>query len=97
MKQEKKPTQDNLVHSTFSKKREKKLGKRVFKLLKRHFSKRHKMSKVFNKDTVKLSYSCCRNISSKIYSNNRRILTHHLLIMVAVVDIDPTAHLIISV
>ena len=42
--------------------------------MKRHFPKRHKMSKVFNKDTVKLSNSCCRNISSKIYSNNRRII-----------------------
>ena len=32
------------------------------------------MSKIFNKNTVKLSYSCCRNISSKISSNNRRII-----------------------
>ena len=35
------------------------LGKEFFKLLKRHFPKRHKMSKIFNKNTVKLSYSCC--------------------------------------
>ena len=32
------------------------------------------MSKTFNENTVKLSYSCCRNISSKISSNNRRII-----------------------
>ena len=32
------------------------------------------MSKIFNKNTIKLSYSCCRNISSKISSNNRRII-----------------------
>ena len=31
------------------------------------------MSKIFNKNTVKLSYSCRRNINSKISSNNRRI------------------------
>ena len=46
------------------------LGKEFFKLLKRHFPKRHQMSKIFNKTTVKLSYSCCKNISSK----NRRII-----------------------
>ena len=50
------------------------LGEEFFKLLKRHFPKRHKMSKIFNKNTVKLSYSCCRNIRSKISSNNRRII-----------------------
>ena len=32
------------------------------------------MSKVFNTNTVKLSYSYCRNINSKISSNNRRII-----------------------
>ena len=51
-----------------------KLGKEFFKLLKRNFPKRHKMSKIFNKNTVKLSNSCCKNISSKISSNNRRII-----------------------
>ena len=41
------------------------LGKIFFKLL-----KSNKMSRNFNKNTVKLSYNCCRNISSKISSNN---------------------------
>ena len=50
----------------FSKSVKTNLGKEFFKLLKRHFPKRHKMSKIFNKNTVKLSYSCWRNISSKI-------------------------------
>ena len=54
----------------FSKSVKTNLGKEFFKLLKRHFPKCHKMSKIFNKNTVKLSYSCCRNISSKISSNN---------------------------
>ena len=57
----------------FSKSVKTNLGKEFFKLLKRQFPKRHKMSKIFNKNPVKLSYSCCRNISSKISSNNRRI------------------------
>ena len=50
------------------------LCKEFFKLLKRHFPKRHKMSKIFNTNAVKLSHSCCRNISSNISSNNRRIV-----------------------
>ena len=54
----------------FSKSMKTNFGKEFFKLLKRHFPKRHKMSKIFNKNTVKLSYSCCRNISSKISSSN---------------------------
>ena len=59
---------------SFSKSVKTKLGKEFFKLLKRHFRKRHNMSKIFNKNTIKLSYSRCRNISSKISSNNRRII-----------------------
>ena len=58
----------------FSKSVKTNLGKEFFKLLKRHFPKRHKMSKIFNKNTVKLSYSCCRNVSSRISSNSGRII-----------------------
>ena len=31
------------------------------------------MFKIFNKNTVKLTYCCCRNSSSKISSNNGKI------------------------
>ena len=62
------------LNPPFSKSVKTNLGKVFFKLLKRHFPKHHKMSKIFNKDIVKLSYSCCINISSKISSNNRRII-----------------------
>ena len=49
------------------------LGKEFFELLKRHFPKQQNMFTIFNKNTVKLRLSCCRNISSKIFSNNCRI------------------------
>ena len=81
----------------FSKSVKTNLGKEFFKLLKRHFPKCHKMSKIFNKNTVKLSYSCCRNISSKISSNNRRIINPPPTNYGCIVEIDPTAHLITSV
>ena len=32
------------------------------------------MSKIFRKNTIKLSNSCCRNIGSDIASHNRRII-----------------------
>ena len=32
------------------------------------------MSKIFNKNSIKLSNSCCRNIGSDIASHNRRII-----------------------
>ena len=49
-------------------------GNKFFELINRHFPKQHKMSKTFNKHTIKLSYSCCRNIDSVIASYNRRII-----------------------
>ena len=67
------PAQDNLVQSIFSKSAKTNLGKEFFKLFKRHFPKRHQMSQIFNKNTIKLSYSCCRNTSSNISSNNQRM------------------------
>ena len=50
------------------------IGKKFFKLINHHFPKHHKMSKIFNKNTIKLSYSCCRNMSSVIASHNRTII-----------------------
>ena len=46
------------------------IGKKFFKLINRHFPNHHKMSKIFNKNTMKLGYSCCRNIGSVIASHN---------------------------
>ena len=50
------------------------IGKKFFKLINRHFPKHHKMSKIFNKKTIKLIYSCCRNMCSVIASHNPRII-----------------------
>ena len=50
------------------------IGKKFFKLINPYFPKHHKMSKIFDKNTIKLSYNCCRNIGSVIASRNRRII-----------------------
>ena len=47
------------------------IGKKFVNLIKHHFPKHRKMIKISNKNTIKLSYSCCRNIGSAIASHNR--------------------------
>lgn len=50
------------------------IGKEFLKLLRTHFHRRHKFYKIFNKNTVKISYSCTRNISSIISGHNKGML-----------------------
>ena len=40
------------------------IGKTFIKLVKKHFPKHHKVSTIFNTNTLKLSYSCLKNMSS---------------------------------
>ena len=58
----------------FSKNIKTNIGKVFFKLVKKHFPKDNPMYKIFNRNTLKLSYSCMRNISSIISSHNKHIL-----------------------
>ena len=46
------------------------LGKEFFKLLKRNFPSGNPLHKIFNKNCVKLSYSCMPNINSIINKSN---------------------------
>ena len=50
------------------------IGKTFLKLVKKHFPRKNSFHKIFNKNTVKISYSCMRNISSIIASHNKSIL-----------------------
>lgn len=50
------------------------LGKQFFALLEKHFPTHHKLHKIINKNTVKLSYSCMQNIGQIIHAHNRKIL-----------------------
>ena len=51
------------------------IGKLFFKMLKKNFPKSNSFSKIFNKNTIKISYSCTRNMKSIISSHNKQILT----------------------
>ena len=50
------------------------IGKEFLRLLRTHFHRNHKFHKLFNKNNVKLSYSCTRNIASILSSHNKSIV-----------------------
>ena len=49
-------------------------GKIFLNLIKKHFPPHHKFHKLFNKNTVKISYTCTWNIKTIINSQNAKIL-----------------------
>ncbi|GFR76509.1 hypothetical protein ElyMa_005802200 [Elysia marginata] len=50
------------------------IGKKIFDLLNSCFPANHKLHKIINKNTTKLSYSCTTNIKQIISSHNKRII-----------------------
>ena len=50
------------------------VGKQFLKLVDKHFPKSNKLHKVLNRNTVKVSYSCTKNMASIMAAHNRRIL-----------------------
>ena len=51
------------------------IGKNFLHLIAYHFPTSHKYHTIFNKNTIKVSYSCLPNIKSIITAHNKRILT----------------------
>ena len=51
-----------------------KVGHYFLKLLDKHFPRHHKLHKIFNRNTVKVSYSCTKNIKSIINCHNKKVL-----------------------
>ena len=62
------------LNPPYSKTVKTKIGKFFLQLIKKHFPKEHKFHKIFNRNTLKLSYSCMSNIRTKINSHSRVIL-----------------------
>ena len=50
------------------------MGKCFLKLIDKHFPKHHKFRKLFNRNTVKVSYSCLPSMKAKINQHNRNVL-----------------------
>jgi len=59
----------------FSKNVKTNIGKTFLNLLKKHFPPQNKFYKLFNKNTVKISYSCMQNMKQIINSHNKKILS----------------------
>ena len=52
------------------------IGKIFFNALAKYFPKNNRYHKIFNKNTVKLSYSCTSNMKSKISAHNKKLLSN---------------------
>ncbi|XP_065190597.1 uncharacterized protein LOC135821526 [Sycon ciliatum] len=50
------------------------IGARFLSLIQKHFPKGSKMHKLFNRNTVKISYSCMPNMARLIKAHNKRVL-----------------------
>ena len=48
------------------------VGRRFLNLVEKYFPKEHKLHKIFNKNTLKVSYSCSQNMTQIINSHNRK-------------------------
>ena len=58
----------------FSKNVSTNIGKYFLELIPKHFPRNHKYHKLFNKNNIKISYSCMPNVTSIINSHNKRII-----------------------
>ena len=50
------------------------IGKRFLRLFDKHFTKHHKHYKLFNRNNIKISYSCMQNMASIIQKHNTNLL-----------------------
>ena len=57
----------------FSKNVSTNIGHRFLALVDKHFPKDHKLRKIFNRNTIKISYSCMNNTKQVIDNHNKRI------------------------
>ena len=74
--QNKKKRKRNIIwfNLPYSKSVKTNIGRIFVKLISKHFPPNHKFAKIFNKNAMKLSYSCMLNIRSKINAHNKKIL-----------------------
>ena len=68
--------QRNIIwfNSPFSKNVKTNIARSFLNLVDTHFPVGHKLHKIFNRNTVKVSYSCMNNVRSIITSHNTRII-----------------------
>ena len=74
-KQKKKNRERNIIwfNPRYSKNVVTKAGHYFLKLFDKHFPRHHKLHKIFNRNTVKVSCSCTKNIKSIINCHNKKV------------------------
>ena len=50
------------------------VAKRFLNLIDQHFLESNKLHTIFNRNTLKVSYSCTQNMSSMIKSHNKKVI-----------------------
>ena len=73
-KKKKRKQNNNWLNPPYTKNVQTNVGKFFLQLIKKHFLKKHKFYKIFNRNTVKVSYSCMENMGNIIKKHNRAIL-----------------------
>ena len=63
-----------LFNPRYSVNMETNIGKTFLKLIDKHFTKYNRFHKLFNRNNVKVSYSCLRNFANIIKQHNNRIM-----------------------
>ena len=53
------------------------IGKKFLQLIRKHFPKGHQLNKIFNVNTIKLSYSCTPNIHKIITQHNQKLMNNN--------------------
>ena len=53
------------------------IGKTFLRLVSKHFPKHHKYHSLFNKNNIKVSYSCMENMGSIINKHNNKVLSNN--------------------
>ena len=85
-------------NSPYDRSVETKVGEAFLKLVKRHFNNNHRYHKIFNKNNIKVSYSCTKNMQSIIKQHHSHItkkVNHVLELVTAVINLN--VHLEINV
>ena len=62
----------------FSKNVSTNIGQKFLRLISKHFPKTSKLHKIFNKNTVKMSYSCMPSMASIIKAHNKKVCEGHV-------------------
>ena len=73
------------------------VGKLFSEILRKNFPKTYPLSKIFNKNTVKVSYSSTRNMKSIISGHNKQVLHPKPETKYAIVETKIPVHFIINV